>query len=319
MNSPDSSRYDLADLVYLMQRLRDPNTGCPWDIKQTFNSIIPHTIEEAHEVAEAIGNKDWPHVEEELGDLLFQVIFYSQLGDEQALFDFSSVIDVLVTKLIRRHPHVFPKGNLQAQRAPNSCPSEEEIKTQWQVIKAKEKSLKEEKVNKQSIKQSIKQGDQYITEQGKFELIEYLQDIPVSLPALTQADKIQKKVSLRGFDWTEISGVLDKVREELQEVEEEIELADTDRLTHEIGDLLFASVNVARHLGINPEQALGQANRRFSERYSIAANNLEQQGRALELGNSNNVGADEMEAAWQEAKRLHPQLLAEMSAANDGT
>lgn len=304
-----NKRYELADLVYLMQRLRDPDTGCPWDIKQTFASIIPHTIEEAHEVAEAIGNKDWPHVEEELGDLLFQVIFYSQLGDEDELFNFSSVVDILVAKLIRRHPHVFPKGDLQAERDPNNCPSNDEIKAQWQIIKAKEKSVKEAL----SIKKNTKQK----TVSEKLELIEYLQDIPVSLPALTQADKIQKKVSLRGFDWTEISGVLDKVREELQEVEEEIALADPDRLTHEIGDLLFAAVNVARHLGIHPEQALGQANRRFGERYSIAARHLEQQGRALELGNSNNIGHDEMEAAWQEAKRLHPQLLAEMRAAND--
>jgi ATP diphosphatase len=309
MSNTDNCRYDLADLVYLMQRLRDPDTGCPWDIKQTFASIIPHTIEEAHEVAEAIGNKDWPHVEEELGDLLFQVIFYSQLGDEATLFDFSSVIDVLVTKLIRRHPHVFPAGDLQAHRDSNSCPSEEEIKAQWQIIKAKEKSLKEARINKQGINSA--------TAPGKIELIEYLQDIPASLPALTQADKIQKKVSLRGFDWTEINGVLDKVREELQEVEEEIELADPDRLTHEVGDLLFASVNVARHLGINAEQALIQANRRFSERYTIAASHLDQQGQSLELGNSNNVGQDEMEAAWQEAKRLHPQLLAETIAAND--
>lgn len=297
--------YNLADLVYLMQRLRDPKTGCPWDIKQTFASIIPHTIEEAHEVAGAIENKDWPHVEEELGDLLFQVIFYSQLGSEQGSFDFSSVIDVLVTKLIRRHPHVFPEGNLQQQRDPNHCPSDEEIKAQWQVIKQQEKQLKASRTVITDAKPNV------------LELIEYLQDIPTSLPALTQADKIQKKVSLRGFDWTEITGVLDKVREELQEVEEEISLADPERLTHEIGDLLFAAVNVSRHLGINPEQALNQANRRFSERYSIAAKHLESQGRALELTNSNNVSPDEMEAAWLEAKRLHPHLLAEMNAAND--
>ena len=308
-NPENNSRYSLADLIYLMQRLRDPNTGCPWDIKQTFDSIIPHTIEEAHEVASAIENKDWPHVEEELGDLLFQVIFYSQLGSEQGSFDFSSVIDVLVTKLVRRHPHVFPEGNLQQRREPNHCPSEEEIKAQWQIIKQQEKEQKKQ------LKASL--GLITDAKPNGLELIEYLQDIPISLPALTQADKIQKKVSLRGFDWTEISGVLDKVREELQEVEEEISLADPERLTHEVGDLLFAVVNVSRHLGINPEQALGQANRRFSERYSIAAKHLELQGRTLELTNSNNVSSDEMEAAWVEAKRLHPQRLAAMNAAND--
>jgi ATP diphosphatase len=300
--------YGLTDLVYLMQRLRDPESGCPWDIKQTFSSIIPHTIEEAHEVADAIQSQDWPHVEEELGDLLFQVIFYSQLGDERALFDFSSVINVLVTKLIRRHPHVFPAGDLQAQRDPGSCPTEAEIKAQWQVIKQQEKDLKiaakgasPSRVNNPTILQ----------------LVDYLNDIPASLPELTRADKIQKAVSLRGFDWSEIQGVLDKVREELQEVEEEIEQADKQRLQHEVGDLLFASVNVARHLGINPEQALAQANRRFSERYSLVAESLAAKDRSLELGNSNQVSSNEMEQAWNEAKKLHPQLLAQLAAAND--
>ena len=302
--------YTLSDLTYLMQRLRDPESGCPWDIKQTFNSIVPHTIEEAHEVAEAIEAKDWPHVEEELGDLLFQVIFYGQLGDEQDLFDVSSVINVLVTKLIRRHPHVFPNGDLLAKRDPNSCPSEVEIKAQWQIIKQQEKALKaqaELKIQHNTQAEVV----------NAVKLVEYLNDIPKSLPALIRADKIQKSVSMRGFDWTEIQGVLDKVREELQEVEEEIEEANIQRLQHEVGDLLFASVNVARHLGVNPEQALEQANRRFSERYSLVAESLADKGRSLELGNSNDVSSEEMEQAWVEAKELHPQLLAKFAAAND--
>lgn len=308
-------QYELADLLYLMQRLRDPETGCPWDVKQTFASIVPHTIEEAHEVAEAIDHQDWPHVEEELGDLLFQVIFYSQLGSEQSLFDFSSIIHELVTKLIRRHPHVFPQGDLRQQRDADSCPSDTEIKAQWQVIKAQEKA--------------IKVARKHDNAASRLSLVDYLDDIPASLPALTQADKIQKKVSQRGFDWTEIQGVIAKVREELVEVEEEIEARDKQRLQHEVGDLLFASVNLARHLGINPEQALGQANRRFSERYTLAAENLEKQGRSLELGNTNNVTSDEMEMAWGQAKKLHPQLQAQLSqlsknsklsaAANDDT
>jgi ATP diphosphatase len=292
--------YDLTDLIYLMQRLRDPESGCPWDIKQTFNSIIPHTIEEAHEVAEAIESKDWPHVEEELGDLLFQVIFYSQLGDESGLFDLTSVIDVLVTKLVRRHPHVFPEGDLHRKRDADCCPSDDEIRAQWQIIKQQEKTLKA--------------GTKKIE---TLELVDYLSDIPRSLPELIRADKIQRAVSMRGFDWTEIQGVLDKVREELQEVEEEIEQADVQRLQHEVGDLLFASVNVARHLGINPEQALGQANRRFSERYSLVAASLAAKDRSLELGNSNQISSGEMEHAWNEAKKLHPQLLAKLVSAND--
>jgi ATP diphosphatase len=305
--------YGLIDLVYLMQRLRDPDSGCPWDIKQTFSSIIPHTIEEAHEVAEAIESKDWSHVEEELGDLLFQVIFYSQLGDEQALFDFSSVIHGLVTKLVRRHPHVFPEGDLHSKRDPGSCPSDVEIDAQWQIIKQQEKALKADLLT--GPQSAVKVPDSRKPE--AIELVDYLKDIPVSLPELTRADKIQKAVSMRGFDWTEIQGVLDKVREELQEVEDEIEQADAQRLKHEVGDLLFASVNVARHLGINPEQALGQANRRFSERYSLVAESLMVKDRSLELGNSNQVSRDEMELAWNEAKKLHPLLLANFTAAND--
>jgi ATP diphosphatase len=306
--------YQLTDLLYLMQRLRQTDTGCPWDIKQTFASIVPHTLEEAHEVADAIERQDWPHVEEELGDLLFQVIFYSQLGHEEQLFDFSSIVNVLVTKLIRRHPHVFPLGNLQAQRDPNDCPSEEEIKAQWQIIKAEEKALKAER--DKAINNSANNG-MNDRRSLTLPLIEYLQDIPGSLPALTRADKIQQKVSQRGFDWSEIKGVLAKVTEELQEVEDEILAADPQRLQHEVGDLLFAVVNVARHLSINPEQALDQANRRFSERYSLVAENLAAQGRSLELGNSNQVSEQEMEAAWNEAKQLHPQLLAQLDAAND--
>jgi ATP diphosphatase len=305
--------YDLADLIYLMQRLRDPESGCPWDIKQTFNSIIPHTIEEAHEVAEAIESKDWPHVEEELGDLLFQVIFYSQLGDESALFDFASVIDVLVSKLVRRHPHVFPEGDLHGKRDADYCPSDDEIRAQWQAIKQQEKTLKAGL--RDELKVASKEFDAKKIE--TLELVDYLNDIPRSLPELTRADKIQRAVSMRGFDWTEIQGVLDKVREELQEVEEEIEQADIQRLQHEVGDLLFASVNVARHLGINPEQALGQANRRFSERYSLVAESLAAKDRSLELGNSNQISSDEMEHAWNEAKKLHPLLLAKLVSAND--
>lgn len=295
-----SKQYELTDLLYLMQRLRDTDTGCPWDVKQTFDSIVPHTLEEAHEVAEAIAHKDWPHVEEELGDLLFQIIFYSQMGAEKSLFDFSSVINVLVEKLIRRHPHVFPNGDLKQQRDPNSCPSDEEIKAQWQIIKAEEKVLKEALKETQKLSQ--------VNHLQRMLLVDYLNDIPLSLPALTRADKIQRKVSQRGFDWSELGGVIDKIREELAEVEDELEERNEERLRHEVGDLLFACVNLSRHLDISPEQALDQANRRFSERYTLAAESLAVQNRSLELGNANNVSAVEMEQAWQYAKKRHPEL-----------
>lgn len=309
-----SKHYELDDLLYLMQRLRNPDTGCPWDVKQTFDSIIPHTIEEAHEVADAIIQQDWPHLEEELGDLLFQVIFYSQLGQENELFDFASVINVLVTKLIRRHPHVFPNGNLQQERDSNTCPSDEEIKAQWQIIKAEEKAFKVLQAEKAPCINSALNTTSSVSLAGvaysknKLPLIDYLDDIPLSLPALTRADKIQKKVSQRGFDWSEIGGVIDKVREELVEVEEEIAERNEARLRHEVGDLLFAAVNLARHLDVSPEQALNQANRRFSERYSLVAKELEQKDRALELGNCNHVSADEMNQAWLQAKNQHEKL-----------
>jgi ATP diphosphatase len=306
-----TKHYELEDLLYLMQRLRNPETGCPWDVKQTFESIIPHTIEEAHEVADAIIQQDWPHLEEELGDLLFQVIFYSQLGYENELFDFSSVINVLVTKLIRRHPHVFPNGDLQQERPPNTCPSNEEIQAQWQIIKATEKALKaQQKTSSIQTIETITSNANISSSlpKNKLPLIDYLDDIPLSLPALSQADKIQKTVSQRGFDWTEISGVIDKVREELTEVEEEIAERNDERLRHEVGDLLFAAVNLARHLDVDPEQALNQANRRFSERYTLVAENLSKMSKSLELGNSNNVSAEEMEHAWLQAKKRHEKL-----------
>ena len=304
-----AKHYELEDLLYLMQRLRNPETGCPWDVKQTFESIIPHTIEEAHEVADAIIQQDWPHLEEELGDLLFQVIFYSQLGHENELFDFSSVINGLVTKLIRRHPHVFPNGDLLQERDPNTCPSDIEIKAQWQVIKAQEKALKKQNNERyEPLTNTTADVSKAPDTKHKIPLVDYLDDIPSSLPALTRADKIQKKVSQRGFDWAEISGVMDKVREELAEVEEEIAERNDERLRHEVGDLLFAAVNLARHLEVNPEQALNQANRRFSERYTLVAEDLAQTSRGLELGNSNNVSAVEMEDAWLQAKRRHEKL-----------
>ena len=298
-----SHQYQLEDLLYLMQRLRDPDTGCPWDIKQTFDTIVPHTLEEAHEVAEAIAGQDWPHVEEELGDLLFQVIFYSQLGQEQALFDFPSVVNVLVTKLVRRHPHVFPQGNLQHSRDPNVCLSEAEINAQWQQIKAQEKALlKQREQAATSVKQAV----------NKMPVIDYLAAIAQTLPALTRADKIQRRVAERGFDFTEMTAVIAKIHEELSEVEEELTDRDEARLRHEVGDLLFACVNLSRHLDISPEQALDQANRRFSERYTLAAEMLAKQERSLELNNVNNVSEREMEQAWQYAKQRHPQLQLEL-------
>lgn len=273
--------YNLDDLKYLMSRLRDPESGCPWDVKQDFASIVPHTLEEAYEVADAIAKQDWPHLEEELGDLLFQVIFYSQIGQERAYFDFDSVVNVLVTKLIRRHPHVFPDATLHSRRDPGVTPEEAEVKGRWDKIKELEKSASgKATVEKKSL----------------------LQDVPHALPALSRAQKIQKTVSKVGFDWPEISGVIDKIREELQEVEEELEAADPARLQHEVGDLLFAVVNLARHVGVNSEEALRTTNHRFEQRFEIVEDLLKQQGKALSE-NESAATIEDMEAAWQKAKQ----------------
>ena len=273
--------YSIDDLKYLMSRLRDPQSGCPWDVKQDFSSIVPHTLEEAYEVADAIANQDWPHVEEELGDLLFQVIFYSQIGKERAYFDFDSVVDVLVTKLIRRHPHVFPDGTLHSKRAPDVTPEEVEIKGRWDKIKEQEKQT---------------------AGKAPAQPKSLLNDIPHALPALSRAQKIQKIVSKVGFDWSEVSGVIDKIREELGEVEEELETADPARLQHEVGDLLFAVVNLARHVGVNSEEALRTTNHRFSQRFAIVEEILKAEGKGLST-DENTATIDDMEAAWQKAKQ----------------
>ncbi len=268
--------YCLDDLLYLMRRLRDPQTGCPWDLKQDFATILPHTLEEAYEVADAIERQDWPHLEEELGDLLFQVIFYGQMGDEQRLFNLNSIIHRLVEKLIRRHPHVFPQGTLHSERDPSVSPEEAEINANWDRIKQQEKALKPAAQN---------------TTDG------LLADVPVTLPALNRAVKLQKKASRVGFDWPDVQGVLDKIREELAEVEAEIAGADPERLEHEVGDLLFAVSNLARHLKVDAEVALRGTNTRFCSRFAVVEAQVEQ------LGGWDKASAAEMEAAWQRAKQ----------------
>ncbi len=220
-------------LVAIMKQLRDPNTGCPWDVKQTLQSIIPHTIEETYEVADAILHGDPEHIKEELGDLLFQVVFYAQIAQEYDWFEFSDVAKVMCEKLIRRHPHVFTD---------QSSLTAEQVEAQWDAIK------RSEKVG-QSLPNSI------------------LENIPSGLSPLLQAHKIQKTVAKVGFDWVEISPVVDKIKEELVEVEEAIEAGDHRHIEEEIGDLLFAVVNLARHAGVKSEVALLAANQKFTQRF----------------------------------------------------
>lgn len=274
--------YQLTDLLYLMQRLRNPDTGCPWDLKQDFASILPHTLEEAYEVADAIEREDWPHLEEELGDLMFQVIFYGQLGEEAGHFSVASVIDKLVIKLVRRHPHVFPSGDLRAERSPDDTLDDAKISANWNAIKEEEKRL----ANSDDVKKAL------------------LDDIPVTLPGLSRAVKLQKKASTVGFDWADAKAVMDKIEEELQEVRVELASGDMQRLESEIGDLLFAVTNLARLKKIDPEVAIRGTNTRFRRRFAHVERVV------LEChGGFDNASLDQMEQAWQEAKRLEKQGL----------
>lgn len=271
--------YTLDDLLHLMARLRDPQYGCPWDLKQNYASIVPHTIEEAYEVADAIERGDFEHLQGELGDLLFQVVYYSQLAREEGRFEFDGVVDSITRKLIRRHPHVFPTGELYA---PVDTPSlsEVQVKSRWEEIKAEERA-----------------------EKSQPEQLSLLDDVPAALPALSRAAKLQKRAATVGFDWPAALPVLDKVREELDEVLQAMADGDADALEDEVGDLLFAAVNLARHLKQDPEHALRRANRKFERRFRFIEQALRDSGRSIE-----DCNLDELDALWGEAKRQEKNL-----------
>lgn len=268
-------RYQLDDLLYLMARLRDPQTGCPWDVQQDFHSIVPHTLEEAYEVADAIEREAWEELPGELGDLLFQVVYYAQFGSEQARFDFAGVVDTAVRKLVRRHPHVFPGGKLRVSNEGQAVASEE-VAGQWQEIKAQEK-----------------------LEQGKSRPASILSDIPLNLPAMTRAVKLQKRAARAGFDWNGPEPVLGKIREELVEVQEALATGGQAELEREIGDLLFAVTNLARHAGIDPEQAVRGTNQRFCQRFAHIERHVAASGRQWQ-----DCSLQELDALWDEAKKL---------------
>ncbi len=270
-----ANRYQLSDLLYLMARLRDPEGGCPWDLQQDFASIVPHTLEEAYEVADAIEREDFAHLPSELGDLLFQVVYYSQLGQEQQMFDFSTVVHSITEKLVRRHPHVFADGQLYAARQ-TSAVNSEQVKQRWEEIKQQERA------------------EQAEPEQA----VSVLADIPLNMPALSRALKIQKRASSVGFDWSSVPPVLAKVAEELQEVREALVSGDQAAISEELGDLLFATVNVARHLKVNPETALRAANIKFSERLQAVEQQARQQGVAL-----SDCTEAQLDAMWNLAKQ----------------
>jgi len=267
-------------LRWIMSELRDPETGCPWDIKQDFSSITSHTLEEAYEVVDAIEQGDFVELEKELGDLLFQVIFYSQLGKEQQYFDFDSVIAAICEKLIRRHPHVFAQASLQ---------TDEEIKANWENEKALERQQKAG--NNASLDDLTN--------------LSILADIPKNLPALSQAAKIQKRCSHVGFDWDNVTDVFAKIEEEVQEVKDELEADTLDKkaLGEEIGDLMFAVVNLCRHAKEDPETLLRQANKKFSRRFVGVEEQVNKSGKSF-----TEHDLAELESYWQQVKIQEKQV-----------
>jgi MazG family protein len=252
-------------LLSIMETLRDPEQGCPWDREQTYASIVPHTLEEAYEVADAIEQGDWAHLPSELGDLLFQVVFYAQIAKEEGRFDFDDVVTAVSDKLVRRHPHVF--GGEQVASA-------EEQSERWEAHKAAER------------------------EQKPAGSAGALADVARALPAVQRAGKLQGRAVRAGFEWPRDEDVVAKVDEELEELRQEIgEQPDPDRLEHEVGDLLFAAVGLGRRLGVDPETALRRANERFERRFRHMEESLWGAGRSMEEAET-----AELKALWQRAK-----------------
>jgi ATP diphosphatase len=262
---------DIRRLIEIMAALRDPVAGCPWDVEQSFASIAPFTIEEAYEVADAVERGSTEDLREELGDLLLQVVFHARMAEEAGIFDFGGVVEAITAKLVRRHPHVF--GDARAL-------SPDAVKALWGRIKAEEKRAKSE--SRGSPGQAPSSA---------------LDGVPLALPALMRAMKLQEKAGKVGFDWNDVRAVLDKIREEVAEVEAEIATGSAQSLSAEVGDLLFAAVNLARHLKVDPEAALRGANAKFERRFAHIEHRLAERGQTPE-----GAGLDEMESLWVEAK-----------------
>ncbi|MEP3427695.1 MAG: nucleoside triphosphate pyrophosphohydrolase [Roseibium sp.] len=267
---------DVSRLIEIMAALRTPVIGCPWDLEQTFETIAPYTLEEAYEVAEAISKNDYLNLREELGDLLLQVVYHARMAEEEDRFNFDDVVEGITKKMIRRHPHVF--GDEDGKKA-------DHVKGIWERIKA------EERAEKRAEREALGLAE---PDKG------FLDDVPSAFPALQEADKLQRRASKVGFDWNDTRLVLDKIREETHELDEELAKGtpDKDRISDELGDTLFALANLARHLDIDPEEALRRTNRKFRNRFSAIEQSAVDQETTLEA-----MTLEEMEAAWQVAKK----------------
>jgi ATP diphosphatase len=266
---------DIGRLIEIMAALRAPDTGCPWDVEQDFSTIAPYTIEEAYEVADAIQRGDFDNLREELGDLLLQVVYHAHMAEEIGEFAFGDVVETVTTKMIRRHPHVF--GDEKARSAGMA-------KGMWEKIKS------EEKAEKRAARMARGLDPE---DHGKG----YLDSVPVALPALTRALKLQEKAARVGFDWGEAAPILDKIEEEIGELREALHKGDTASIKDEFGDMLFALVNLGRHLELDSEAALAGTNDKFRTRFHHVEQALAQAGGSLD-----EATLEEMEALWQQAK-----------------
>jgi len=263
---------DISRLIEIMAALRTPESGCPWDLEQDFASIAPYTIEEAYEVAEAIERGDHADLADELGDLLLQVVFHARIAEEKRLFEFGDVVEAITKKLIRRHPHVF--GDTRDL-------TPDQVKQLWSAIKAEEKA-----------ERALRRGPDAPAEPAGL-----LSNIPYALPGLTRATKLQSKASSVGFDWNDARLVIEKIKEEIAECEEAIAAGNHSHIREEMGDLLFAVANLARHVDVDPEDSLRATNAKFERRFAYIERKLEQSGRALKQ-----ASLEEMDALWNEAK-----------------
>jgi len=271
---------DIGRLIEIMAALRQPETGCPWDVVQTFETIKPYTIEEAYEVADAIERADMDDLCDELGDLLLQVVFHARMAEEQGEFDFGSVVEAVTRKMIRRHPHVFARSDADTPEA---------VKLQWDAIKQAEKRERRERRARRGLAEDAARG--------------HLGSVQRSFPALVEALKLQERAAKVGFDWSEPAPILDKIEEEIGELREALAAGDDAAVADELGDLIFALVNIGRHVGADPEMALRGTNTKFRNRFNYIEENLEISGESLE-----GASLERMEALWQAAKAIERRL-----------
>ena len=259
----------IEKLIDIMRALRDPKSGCPWDLEQDFQSLIPYTLEESYEVADAIERNDFDDIKSELGDLLFQIVFYSQLAKEQEAFEFKDVAQAISDKLIRRHPHVFADAIVKD--------AAEQTK-EWEKIKQKEREEKAE---------------------GNSSHLSILDDVSRTLPSLMRSEKLQKRAAKEGFDWPSINDVMVKVREEVSEVQQELDAKtqDKEKIEDEIGDLFFSCINLSRHAGLDAEQCVRKANLKFERRFRELEKTANNKGMQV-----NEINTDDLEKLWQEVK-----------------